>query len=177
MVVSMRKTGLRLVVVFALTIGVSLAAPDTSAESNASPTDKRLRAFLAENLSRDHRTPKFRFQLIDLNGDNNDEAIVFVNDRRYCGSGGCLLLVLKREGTSFRIVGRTTITWPPIKVLKHQTHGWRDIAVQVHGGGVAPGYEAVLSFGGDNYPTNPTVSPARSATTPVMGQVLSDLGK
>jgi hypothetical protein len=160
-----------------LTLSFSLAAPNLDAESNASPTGEHLRAFLAESLSRDHQTPEFRFQLIDLNGDGQDEAIVYVNDRRYCGSGGCLLLVLKRGGTSFKIVGRTTITWPPIKVLEHQTHGWRDIAVQVHGGGIAPGYEAVLSFDGDHYPINPAVSPALRAPAPVAGQVLSDLGK
>jgi hypothetical protein len=137
-------------------------------------TRDELRVFLTESVSRDHQSPEFRFQPIDLNGDGQNEAIIYVNDRQFCGTGGCLLLVLRRDGPSFRVVGRTTITWPPIRVLNQRTNGWQDITVQVHGGGKTLGYEAVLKFDGRRYPSIP---PARSANTSETGQELSSLGK
>lgn len=87
-----------------------------------------------------------------------------------------LLLVLKRVGASLSVIGRTTVTWPPIRILDHQTKGWHDIAVQVHGGGIISGYEAVLTFDGDRYPSNPTIPPARPLAGNAPGQVLPDLG-
>jgi hypothetical protein len=46
-------------------------------------------------------------------------------------------------------------------VLKSSTNGWRDLAVRVRGGGVLPGYLALLPFDGATYAGNPTVPPAR----------------
>jgi hypothetical protein len=57
------------------------------------------------------------------------------------------------------MMARTTITRPPIRVLRTTTQGWRDIAVRVEGGGILPGYEAVLRFNGAGYPSNPSLAP------------------
>jgi hypothetical protein len=96
----------------------------------------------------------------DLNDDGRSEAFVYVTDRSYCGSGGCTLFVLSRHRRSYRIVLRSTLTQLPIRLLSTSTHGWRDIAVTVAGGGVTRPHLAHLRFNGRRYPSNPTVSPA-----------------
>jgi len=42
-------------------------------------------------------------------------------------------------------------------VLSHRTNGWRDLSVLVAGGGIIPGYQAVLQFDGRAYPSNPAM--------------------
>ena len=42
-------------------------------------------------------------------------------------------------------------------MLSHRTNGWRDLSVLVAGGGIIPGYQAVLQFDGRAYPSNPSM--------------------
>jgi hypothetical protein len=95
----------------------------------------------------------------DLNGDGRAEIVVYVTDPGYCGSGGCLTLVLEPDGRTYRIVMRATVSWPPIRVLSTRSHGWRDLGVMVAGGGIHQ-HEARMRFDGRRYPSNPTVPPA-----------------
>jgi hypothetical protein len=97
----------------------------------------------------------------DLNGDGQDEVVVHVTSRDYCGSGGCVTLVLQRTGQGYRTVMRASVTRPPIRVLETRHQGWKDIGVMVSGGGAGPAYEAALAFDGRRYPSNPTTPPAR----------------
>jgi hypothetical protein len=97
----------------------------------------------------------------DLNGDGQDEVIVHVTSRDYCGSGGCVTLVLQRTGQGYRTVMRASVTRPPIRVLETRHQGWKDIGVMVSGGGAGPAYEAAMAFDGRRYPSNPTTPPAR----------------
>ncbi|MCH8615764.1 hypothetical protein LZ016_06575 [Sphingomonas sp. SM33] len=96
----------------------------------------------------------------DLNGDGRSEALLYVTDKDYCGSGGCTLLVLSKKGGRYRVVLRSTVTQLPIRVLSTSTRGWRDIGVTVAGGGITRPYVARLWFNGSSYPGNPTVAPA-----------------
>lgn len=96
----------------------------------------------------------------DLNGDGRAEALLYVTDRDYCGSGGCTLVVLSQKGSGYRVVLRSTVTQLPIRVLPTSTRGWRDIGVTVAGGGITRPYVARLRFNGNRYPSNPTVPPA-----------------
>lgn len=98
--------------------------------------------------------------LRDLNYDGIPEAIVYLMGN-YCGSGGCNTLILAQDATSWKVIATITVSWPPIYVFNNSSNGWRDIGVFVGGGGIYPGYEAVLSFDGDSYPSNPTVAPSR----------------
>jgi hypothetical protein len=42
----------------------------------------------------------------------------------------------------------------------------------VAGGGIRPGYEAILSFVGKTYPSNPSVEPARKSNGEEQGTIL-----
>lgn len=108
----------------------------------------------------------------DLNSDGVPEAIIYVISNEWCGRGGCPLLILQRNGNSWKITTQTTITNPPIRVLPTTSHGWHDLGVEVAGGGIQPGYEAELRFDGKSYPRNPSVPPAQHLRKGVTGEVV-----
>ncbi|MFN4042176.1 MAG: hypothetical protein ACK4I0_10980 [Brevundimonas sp.] len=101
----------------------------------------------------------YAFAPIDLNGDGADEALAYVMGPMVCGSGGCNLYVMAREGEGWRMAARTTVTRTPIGVLPTSTNGWRDLAVSVGGGGAEAG-SVRLAFDGRTYAANPTTAPA-----------------
>jgi hypothetical protein len=105
----------------------------------------------------------------DLNGDGRPEAIVYLVSGHVCGTGGCSLMVLTPAGRSWRQVADVTIANPPIRLLSSASHGWRDLAVTVAGGG-ARTHAARLSFNGRSYPGNPSMAPALRRRVP--GRVL-----
>ncbi len=109
---------------------------------------------------------------VDLNDDGTQEAIVYLISDWWCGSGGCTTLILAPEGSSYRVVTKTTITHLPIRVLSTKSNGWHDLAVWVQGGGIVHAYEAKLSFNGKTYPSNPSMPPARRLTKHVPGEVV-----
>ena len=145
------------------------AAPLSTAESS-------LRTFLQNYLRapRSDGDPTTRYVdgWVDLRGDGKREAIVYVTGRSWCGSGGCIMLVLAPSDTAYKVIAKTTITSPPIRVLADTSNGWHSIGVWVRGGGVRPGYEAELSFDGQTYPPNPSVAPARRLSEKFEGEVL-----
>ncbi len=87
-------------------------------------------------------------------------TLVYLVGPEYCGSGGCNLLILRRAGDGSAVLGETTVSQAPIRILSTATNGLPDIGVRVRGGGLAEGYEARLTFDGARYPSNPTVAPA-----------------
>ncbi len=135
-----------------------------------------LRSFLQnydEVLARGHdRTTRYFAALVDLNGDGAPEAIVYLSDGGWCGSGGCTTLILARTDSGFRLVTKVTVTRPPIRVLAGTSHGWHDIAVWVRGGGILKGYEAELRFDGKTYPNNPSMRPALHLAGRVAGRIV-----
>lgn len=141
------------------------AAPTTTSEGPAveaaagpaRPADPVLTAFLQD---------RFREAMAPLGyvsrttGEGADAlTLVYLVGPEYCGSGGCKLLILRRSADGYDVLGDTTVTQAPIRILSTRTNGQPDIGVQVSGGGEA-GYEAKLAFDGARYPSNPTVAPA-----------------
>lgn len=91
---------------------------------------------------------------IDLDGDGSAETIVHVVGPTSCGSGGCTTLVF--GGSDGRQVGSISVSRPPILAAPSRTNGWRDLVVDVGGGGLGNGHR-LLAFDGRQYPGNPTV--------------------
>lgn len=121
--------------------------------------DREVRRFLRQEY-RDWLPLQYALAEYDLDGDGRDEAIVHLVSRNLCGSGGCNTLVLTRDGPGWRKVARITVSRTPVAVLDSETHGWRDLAVRIGGGGLNAG-TAALRFDGEAYPSNPTVPPAQ----------------
>lgn len=93
---------------------------------------------------------------IDLNGDGQNEIVLYLISPMLCGTGGCNLLVLTPHGSEYKIVADTTVTQTPIQVASASTSGWRDLIVHVAGGG-SPAGDVQLKFDGKMYPRNPTL--------------------
>ncbi len=163
----------------ALTVCVLCVMPQAhgqDAQSSTSSARRTLKEFLRQYLreSRPGADKATRFSAAFMRrGDGAvDQVVVYVTGRHWCGSGGCTLLVLEPHDSSFRLIGRTSIVRPPIRALRIVTNGRNDIGVWVQGGGIQPGYEAILEFDGRAYPGNPTVPPARRLPGRVAGEVL-----
>lgn len=125
-----------------------------------------LQTYLRDRVRRDVRSTRYVSAFVDLRGDGGQDAIVYIMDDQrqwWCGSGGCTTLVLAPQGTSYGVVAYLTITWPPIRVLARESHGWHDIGVWMQGGGIQPGYEADLYFDGKTYlmRDKPTLRPSK----------------
>ena len=140
---------------------ITCPALATGTSFQTSAREASVRKFLQTLV--DDKSARYLLAFIDLNGDGQQEAIVYLVSNEWCGSGGCSLFILSSDAGSWRVITRTTITWPPIRVLRKTTHGWHSITVWVGGGGLRLGYEAELKFDGETYPSNPTVAPARRA--------------
>lgn len=166
---------LRPVVVLALCIFFVHSAP---AQKERSPDYKAgylqfLKQFLREKVLKiNEKDVKVAIALQELNKDGTPEAIVYWISSQSCGSGGCDAYIIQATSEGFRIVTRMTVTRPPIRMLETTSKKWHDLTVFVDGGGILPGYEALLQFDGKTYPQNPTVPPARRANKGASGKVL-----
>jgi hypothetical protein len=141
---------------------LAFSAPVCFAQHETQPTEQQqgaLRAFLQKELG-SAESLSYVAAFVDLRDDGAQEAIVYLTDQNWCGSGGCVTLVLEPTGSAFKVVTKMTVTRLPIRVLKSKSNGWHDLSVLVAGGGIHLGYEAKLSFDGTTYPSNPSVPPA-----------------
>jgi hypothetical protein len=148
---------------FAVALAISVAA---AASASVSRSDT-VAGFIQQTL----HVSRYNRADADLNGDGRNEVFVYVTDQGSCGSGGCNLVILSPQGTSYRVLLRSTVTQLPINLLPTSTHGWRDVGVTVAGGGIIRPYMARLRFNGSRYPSNPTVPPAIPLKRPT-GKVL-----
>jgi hypothetical protein len=81
----------------------------------------------------------------DLDGDSTDEIVARVVHGGYCGSGGCLMLVLRRDAAgAWHTISETTAV--EITVASEQTRGFHDLIVK-------DGHEQVhrLAWDGERY--------------------------
>src|SRR6185312_637047 len=142
--------------------------PRAQQKSISSHPSEPLMAYLRSYLSQRGRVAPdttTRITSVDVKtyGGNAEENIVYVSGQGWCGSGGCTMLILEPAGSSFKVLSKVTIVQLPIRLLPSVSHAHPDIGVIVSGGGIMPGYEAVLSFDGESYPRNPSLPPARKA--------------
>jgi hypothetical protein len=144
--------------------GTAFATPLCAQSGNGMEARRTVLPFLRSFLGAGDDDTHYAVAFLDLNRDRKNEAIVYLSGDRWCGSGGCTMLILARAGVSYQMVTKTTITRLPIRVLKTSTNGWSDLSVRVQGGGILVGYEAVLRFDGSTYPDNPSIVPPEGST-------------
>lgn len=135
--------------------------PTTGAVAQPSRDDS-LRAFLQTSFAEaraDYADTSYVAAFADLNGDGRDEVLVSLHSGLFCGSGGCALYIYTPAGASWHQVAELTIVNAPVRLLATQSHGWRDLAVHVRGGGVEIPHEARMRFDGRTYASNPSMAP------------------
>lgn len=157
----LRKVRLATVLgVLLLCSGGSLAVAHAGSPTN--PESKALRSFLQKYLESGQsldETARYSVAEVSLNGKPARQIFVLVTGEGWCGSGGCIVLLLEPRGSSFRVVDGFTLARLPIRILPSKTHGWHDITMPVAGGGIINGYTALLRFNGHKYPSNPSMAP------------------
>jgi hypothetical protein len=147
-----------------------------SQEKHRQPTElnQALLAYLAKTGVDKKYVDPHRTAHVDLNGDGLQDALVLLENPMYCGTCGCTMLVFKGTKSGFEFVSRSTCIRSPVLVSDTRTHGWRDLIVEVSGGGVAP-KQAALKYTGSKYPLNPSTLPALPKKQPLKGtKVLQD---
>jgi hypothetical protein len=132
-----------LLVLFAPSIGIPQSRPD--------PLTLFLQNYVG-TPDEETKTTEYAVAFVDLKDDGTKEPIVYLSSDGWCGTGGCTLLILAPEGTSYRVVTRVPAVRLPIRVLDAKSNGWRDIGAVARKSGNEPLYEAVLSFDGKSYP-------------------------
>jgi len=155
--------------ILSLTTSVCLAqqGPHPVSVRNVKPEkvrDRQLERAILRSVEalQDARAPTFyTYDRVDLDGDGVPETIVHVDGRDVCGTGGCSTLIFRKREGDYKLISDIALTRTPIAVSPIRSHGWRDLIVLVVGGGIQPGYYAVLSFDGSSYPENPSVPPAQ----------------
>jgi len=120
----------------------------------------------------ENKTTQYAAASVDLRDDGAQEIIVYLTSDGWCGTGGCTMLILAPDGQSYRIITKITVVRLPIRVLAAKSNGWHDITVMARISGNAPLYEAILSFDGKTYPSNPSMSPARQSEGKVEGKIV-----
>lgn len=148
------------------------AAPPPPAPAAPQMLDPRIAAEQAlvafmESAGTDE-APHHRQARTDLDGDGTDDLLMLVDDPLWCVADGCPLVVFHGQPDgSFKLVGRTETTHPPIALGKHRNNGWHDLLVGVGGDTVQSGTVA-LQFDGEGYPGDPTmVALLANGSTPV----------
>ena len=154
-----------------VSIGVRVVVPVISAQGETDGDARRRLEIFLRTYAENDRTATYDVAFVDLNGDGSREAVVYLEGRYLCGSGGCHTLVFRYDRSSYRLISDIPITWPPIRLLDGTTNGWRDVSVWVRGGGLR-GHEVVLPFDGNTYPTNPSMPPARETSGNMSGEGL-----
>lgn len=159
-----------------LWVSACLAESRWRTSASTSPDESGVRKFLQDYVRKngfaDDKSTRYFDAFVDLAGKGKEDVIVYLMGRWWCGSGGCPTLVLAREGSSYRVVTKISITRPPVRVLTARSHGWHSLAVWVDGGGIQQGYEAELRFDGNTYPISPANPPARRLVGKAPGQVV-----
>jgi hypothetical protein len=120
----------------------------------------------AQNESIDNT--KYQMETIDLNDDGYDDALVLLTGPMWCGTGGCTLLIFQGLKDSARFVSDSSLVRGPITVSSSRTKGWRDLIIEVSGGGAVPG-KVTLKFDGSKYPLNPSVQPRLDPNAKIEG--------
>jgi len=104
-------------------------------------------------VGEDLNSIKFVSRRADLNSDGRPELLVWVPTIGYGGTSGYPLLIFRREKQGLKLLSRIEPVWTPLVVSNSSRHGWRDIIMQVGGGGEEMRY-VVFRHNGKSYSDN-----------------------
>src|ERR1700758_2721131 len=111
---------------FAALLLLLVAPPTGIAQSIPDPLTHFLQNYVGTPDKETKRT-EYAAVFVNLKDDGTKETIVYLSSDGWCGTGGCTMLILAQEGTSYRVVTRVPAVRLPIRVLDAKSNGWRDI--------------------------------------------------
>lgn len=109
----------------------------------------------------------------DLDRDGSPEALAYVIDKTFCGTGGCQLYVLDQQDQGWVIADKIGPAQLPVYQLDSGPDGWSVLGVTIGGGGAQ---RSVMTVSHDTkgYIDNPTVAPAKVVTVSGIEPLLPD---
>jgi hypothetical protein len=144
---------------------------DIEYRNSETAPDAGIEQAIVENMGGDRAalaSTRYYYDRIDLSGDGQPEALVYLNGSYSCGSGGCTMLVMEPQGSAYKVVSKMTLVHAPVIVSTEKTAGWNDLVISVAGGGAEAHY-ARMQFDGSKYPRNPTTAPEVAPNTTING--------
>ena len=145
-------------------VGASFGQQSEASSNNPSEALKEfLRSYL--NPGPDDHKEAIRITVVSVKTEDKagEEEIVYISGPQgtWCGTGGCMMLILEPFQSSFNVLGKVLAVQLPIRLLPSMEFRHPDIGVQVEWAAPPMDYEAVLSFNGTNYPVSTVLPPAR----------------
>lgn len=119
----------------------------------------------------DEYSYSYTYNYVDLNGDDYKDAVVLLVGSEFAGTGGSTALILKGVENGFAPLSTMTLVDAPIIISDEKTSDYKDIILNVSGGGVESSFN-VMKFDGKAYPKNPSVAPLVEEGTVVSGQAI-----
>jgi hypothetical protein len=126
----MRLTAIRFILLIAFSRLIIV-----NASASVNQNDPLLKQAIIRELGNPTNEPKFVSKRADLNGDGRPEVLVWVPTQDFGGTGGYPLLIFSREKNSYKLLWKHDQLWTPLVVLRSSSHGWRDLVLQLGGGG------------------------------------------
>jgi hypothetical protein len=108
--------------------------------AGVSQSDRLLEQAVIHELGNPTKQLKFVSKRVDLNGDGRPEVLVWVPMQDFGGTSGYPLLIFSREKGGYKLLWTLDQSWTPLIALYSSSHGWRDLVLQVGGGGVKMQY-------------------------------------
>lgn len=121
---------------------------------------------------------RYYYNKVDLNGDGKPEIFAYLVGTYFCGTGGCSAAIFKEKNDNYQLLARFSVVNNPIIISENKTKGYKDIIMNVYGGGIEP-FFARLKYNGTTYPSNPSIQPKVEPGTKLDGIaiVADDIGK
>jgi hypothetical protein len=135
---------------------VIMASAKQKGTPSGLPSESLIRKAVIRNLGDprewgyDADAIKFVSARDDLNDDGRPELLVWVPSSGYGGTSGYPLLIFRDDGRRLKLLSKIEPVWSPLFVLESSRRGWRDIVVQMGGGGDPMRY-VVHHYNGKTY--------------------------
>lgn len=127
-----------------------------SAAPQADPqVEQALRDYFVMSRS-DPQQARYRYGLLDLNGDGRPEALVQMN---WCNGGQCVWLIFQGQAQGYRFAARIEALAEPFFVASHTQRGWHDLLAAGSAGAWVQ-----LSHDGISYPVRTNGAPLAPAS-------------
>lgn len=134
--------------------GMATASPEKNAALQSA-----VKAFLSsKGTTVEITNGAYGYNLVDLNGDGVQDALVYLVSTSFCNGDKCTLLVATGEaGGKFKVHSMIKGLGTPVLVSATNTKGWADFVTQLFDEkGTATSVK--LAFDGSKYPDSPTAS-------------------